>query len=269
MSYAIGTPNFNLPQTQGGDKRDWADTNQAFADLDAAVKTAGDDSTLALSAAQTAQTTADGAVTTAQGAVTTANGASATAQTANETAQLANNAAQAAQSTADGAVTTANGAVTTANAAQTTASNADTVALRAEGKADAANGNIGTMSNLNTQDKTSLVAAINEVLSQIGGSNMTLDFNNVEKLLGNTAGVLNKTIAGNKSGALFITCKSNTTSGAHISINGVESATCVGTSDSIIPSIIYGVKGGDVITSDIALVADGVGRYVNFVPYAE
>ena len=175
MSYAIGTPNFNLPQTQGSDKRDWADTNQAFADLDAAVKTAGDDSTLALSAAQTAQTTADGAVTTAQGAVTTANGASATAQTANETAQLANNAAQAAQSTADGAVTTANTASATAQAAQTTASNADTVALRAEGKADTALANIGTLANLQTTDKSSLVAAINEVLSQIGGGGMVAD----------------------------------------------------------------------------------------------
>ena len=178
MSYQTGTTHFNLPQTTASDKRDWSDTNQAFADVDAALYQAGQDATTAIGAAQTAQTTADSAATTAQGAVTTANGASATAQTASETAQLANTAAQAAQTTADGAVTTANGAASTAQAAQTTASNADTVALRAEGKADTANGNIGTMSNLNTQDKTSLVAAINEVLSQIGGGMPELDIAN-------------------------------------------------------------------------------------------
>ena len=37
MSYANGTTHYNLPLTVGSDKRDWADTNQAFADLDAAV----------------------------------------------------------------------------------------------------------------------------------------------------------------------------------------------------------------------------------------
>lgn len=38
MSYAKGTPNFNLPQTVGTDKRDWSDTNEAFAKLDSAVQ---------------------------------------------------------------------------------------------------------------------------------------------------------------------------------------------------------------------------------------
>lgn len=175
MSYQTGTTHFNLPQTTASDKRDWSDTNQAFADVDAALYQAGQDATTAIGAAQTAQTTADGAATTAQGAVTTANGASATAQTASETAQLANTAAQAAQSTANGAVTTANSASSTAQAAQTTASNADTVALRAESKADTALANIGTLANLQTTDKSSLVAAINEVLSQIGGGGMVAD----------------------------------------------------------------------------------------------
>lgn len=164
MSYAIGTPNFNLPQTQGSDKRDWSDTNQAFADIDAAIKTAGDDSTLALSAAQTAQTSADGAVTDAASAVSTANAAASQAATASELASLARTEAQ-------GAATTAQSAATTAQSAQTTATNADTVAL-------AAQSSIGTMSNLQTQDKTSLVAAINEVLSQIGGGMPTLDYTN-------------------------------------------------------------------------------------------
>ncbi len=37
MSYQNGTTHYNLPQTVGTDKRDWLDTNEAFADLDSAV----------------------------------------------------------------------------------------------------------------------------------------------------------------------------------------------------------------------------------------
>lgn len=37
MSYATGTTHYNLPQTVGTDKRDWFDTNQAFADIDTAL----------------------------------------------------------------------------------------------------------------------------------------------------------------------------------------------------------------------------------------
>lgn len=37
MSYAVGTPHYNLPQTTGNDKRDWFDTNQAFLALDGDV----------------------------------------------------------------------------------------------------------------------------------------------------------------------------------------------------------------------------------------
>lgn len=158
MSYSTGTTHYNLPLTQGSDKRDWSDTNQAFEDLDAAVYQASSDATGALSAAQSAQTTANSAATDASSAITTANAASASAASAAETAALARTEAQS-------AVSTANSASTTAQSAATQASNADTVAL-------AAQTNIGTMSNLNTQDKTSLVAAINEVLSQIGGGSM-------------------------------------------------------------------------------------------------
>ena len=160
MSYRVGTPNYNLPQTEGTDKRDWSDTNQAFANLDAALHGAVSDAGTALTASQTAQTAADGAVTTAQGAVTTANSASATAASANETAQLANTAAQAAQATASSAETTAQGAVTTANAASATASNADTVALAAQAA-------VGALSQLTTTDKSSAVAAINEVNEKV------------------------------------------------------------------------------------------------------
>lgn len=252
MSYATGTTHFNLPQTVASDKRDWSDTNQAFADVDAALYTAGQDAGTALTTAQTAQTTADGAVTTAQGAVTTANGASATAQTASETAQLANNAAQAAQTTADGAVTTANSANATAQAAQTTASNADTVALRAEGKADTANGNIGTMSNLNTQDKTSLVAAINEVLGQIGGGMLFPDYNNeVVPTFPYTTpsdGFIDITIAANlgDTGTVIAIDGKNVIG---TMINGVTAPICK----------LYPVKAGTVISTTIqaSLLNDG------------
>ena len=40
MSYANGTSHYNLPQTVGSDKRDWFDTNEAFASVDAALYTA-------------------------------------------------------------------------------------------------------------------------------------------------------------------------------------------------------------------------------------
>lgn len=40
MSYQNGTTHYNLPQTVGTDKRDWFDTNEAFANLDTAVHTA-------------------------------------------------------------------------------------------------------------------------------------------------------------------------------------------------------------------------------------
>lgn len=43
MAYVNGTTHYNLPQTVGTDKRDWADTNQAFSDIDAALYGAVDD----------------------------------------------------------------------------------------------------------------------------------------------------------------------------------------------------------------------------------
>ena len=40
MSYVNGTTHYNLPQTVGSDKRDWSDTNKAFADIDSAIYSA-------------------------------------------------------------------------------------------------------------------------------------------------------------------------------------------------------------------------------------
>lgn len=40
MSYEHGTPNYNLPQTVGTDKRDWFDTNECFRNVDADLHSA-------------------------------------------------------------------------------------------------------------------------------------------------------------------------------------------------------------------------------------
>lgn len=40
MSYTTGTTHYNLPQTVGSDKRDWSDTNEAFAEVDSALYSA-------------------------------------------------------------------------------------------------------------------------------------------------------------------------------------------------------------------------------------
>lgn len=100
MSYRVGTHNYNLPQTEGTDKRDWADTNQAFLAIDTAIKSAVDTSGSASSAAAAAQTTADSATTTATHAQTDASAALTLATTANENATIAKNRADAAYSLA-------------------------------------------------------------------------------------------------------------------------------------------------------------------------
>ena len=43
MSYAKGTTHYNLPLTEGSDKRDWFDTNEPFNQIDAALHTAVED----------------------------------------------------------------------------------------------------------------------------------------------------------------------------------------------------------------------------------
>lgn len=49
MSYANGTTHYNLPQTVGTDKRDWFDTNEAFANVDSALHTASETASSAAS----------------------------------------------------------------------------------------------------------------------------------------------------------------------------------------------------------------------------
>lgn len=63
MSYANGTQHYNLPQTQGSDKRDWFDTNEAFRNVDTDLYTAK----------QTAETTASSLETTNENVTGVAN----------------------------------------------------------------------------------------------------------------------------------------------------------------------------------------------------
>lgn len=91
MSYTNGTTHYNLPQTTGSDKRDWTDANQAFADVDAALYGAVQDTAQAeldIDALETRMDTAelniatntgdisglDTRVTTVEGAVTSLSG---------------------------------------------------------------------------------------------------------------------------------------------------------------------------------------------------
>lgn len=91
MSYATGTTHYNLPLTVGTDKRDWADTNQAFSNLDTAVYSAVSDvatAGTAIEGLETRMTTAEGNIsdnaaditsldtrmTTAEGAISTQAG---------------------------------------------------------------------------------------------------------------------------------------------------------------------------------------------------
>ena len=102
MSYARGTQNYNLPQTQGTDKRDWSDTNAAFLAIDTAIKTANTTASSASSAASTAQSRADSAYTLASTANTAAGNAATAAATADEKAVTAKNRADSAYTLASG-----------------------------------------------------------------------------------------------------------------------------------------------------------------------
>lgn len=69
MSYQRGTTHYNLPQTIGTDKRDWSDTNQAFADVDEALYGAVQDASTAagaVTALDTRLTTQEGKMTVAE-----------------------------------------------------------------------------------------------------------------------------------------------------------------------------------------------------------
>ena len=139
--------------------------------------------------AQTAKATADTAQENAIQAQTLAGAARQEAQAAQTAANEAAQAAQQAQATAqnfDGRITQAENdssqaleasrsfenrvqaAITTANNANQTATNAQGIAMRADQNAGAALDRIGDLSQLETEAKQNLVAAINEALENGG-----------------------------------------------------------------------------------------------------
>lgn len=119
----------------------------------------------------------------------------------------------------------ASAADTAIKAAKDRADSAYTLAGTAEGKADLAQGdatsalnsagtantNIGTMANLTTTDKTSLVGAVNEVNSKINGTNAKLNFTSfttygVSDLINTNGGTLlysGLTLASNSDGSVI------------------------------------------------------------------
>lgn len=115
MSYANGTTHYNLPQTVGSDKRDWSDTNTAFANVDSALHTAVSDSATAITNAAAAQSTANTANTKATNAQTAATNAGTAAASASELATTAKNRADSAYNLANAANTMANTANTRLN----------------------------------------------------------------------------------------------------------------------------------------------------------
>lgn len=73
MSYTTGTTHYNLPLTTNNDKRDWADTNQAFSDVDAALYGAVSDTStqgVEITALDTRLTTAEGNISTNAAGIT-------------------------------------------------------------------------------------------------------------------------------------------------------------------------------------------------------
>lgn len=77
MSYTTGTTHYNLPQTVGSDKRDWFDTNEAFAEVDTALYGAVQDTAQAgldITALQSDVSTINGKLSTDEGNITTLQG---------------------------------------------------------------------------------------------------------------------------------------------------------------------------------------------------
>ena len=125
----------------------------------------------------------------------------------------------------------------------------------------------GTTAGLTADDVQEAIDELKGLIDQIGGGGMLLDFANAVELAPASAAVLSETISGDKDGALYIATKSNSATGGHVLCDGKEIAIAFGTGDTTAPQWVYGIKHGSVITSDIAIAANGAGRRVTFVPY--
>lgn len=130
------TTNYELPQFIGTDKPTWlGDINQAMLDIDTGMHENATD------------------IATMQSDVESASAAA--SQASQDVSTLT--------STVNTLSTNVTAVTTTANNAQSTATSALNTANTANGKADTNASNIGNLSNLITDDKTSIVNAINEI----------------------------------------------------------------------------------------------------------
>lgn len=166
MGHTNSTANYNLPQFIGTDKPTWlGDVNGAMAAIDAAIAGVASDATGAASVAENAATVAAAATTTANAASTTATSAATEAASATTTANNAATTANNAQSTA---VSAYNKAITVGDITELTTTD-KTSAVAAINEVNAA---VGDLTDLDTTVKTSVVAAINEVVAELptGGS---------------------------------------------------------------------------------------------------
>lgn len=124
----------------------------------------------------------------------------------------------------------------------------------------------GALTDLQTTDKSTLVAAINEVLSQIGGGSMELDFDN-KQILTSTAGALNVTISGDKLGALYICTFASGSSTSRVLVDGEPVGVLPGSGEAPIAQIVHGIRGGQVVTTLDSVVADTNKNRIAFYPY--
>lgn len=200
--------------------------------------------------AQTAKTTADTAQNNAIQAQGLAGTARQEAQAAQTSANEATQAAQQAQATAqnfDGRITQAENdasraleasrsfenrvqsAITTANNANQTATNAQGIAIRADQNAGAALDKIGDLSDLTTEAKQNLVAAINEAAaSGGGGGGGTTNYNS----LTNKPKINGHTLSGNQTAEQLGLARSSDIPTVQVqSVNGKTGAVVLSASD--------------------------------------
>ena len=276
MSYASGTTHYDLPQTAGSDKRDWSDTNTAFAAIDAAIYQSVTDAGTAASAAAAAQTTANAAQTAATNAGTAASGAQATATSAAELAQTAKNRADAAYTAAGNAATAASGAQSTADAAlpksdvvDNLTTNDATKALSAK-QGKALNDNKLANSRLTANSQNAQLSyvdgkygfTIGGVFYPLGGSSMKdLDYSSIKNF------TKSESYTVPSDGVLYLAAASSSTYRPSVQINSHELISEGVGSNNFSSGINWElpVKAGDVIVTNVPTQAY---LTADFIPYA-
>ena len=174
-----------------------------------------------------------------------------------------NNAAvSGAVSDAASAVSQAASAVSTANAANTTAGNASTAATNAVGTANNAmslvnqtNTKIGTLANLNTTDKTSIVNAINE-LTNFSASSSPVDL---------ASYVPPAAYEADSDGYVYISANTGQKTEANIITNGVTFRISCGDSASVDTYLVFVKKGMELQLYSMS--GNTVNDFAKFYPF--